>query len=249
MRHRGSRRLRDDSFKFGNQYQQPVPATSTSNQYQQPVPATSTSNQYQQPVPATSPALAPVLTSVHNQIMPSNRRDFLQASASAAAALTLSPLTQGVVAETLSKARRENTLGAEARAIEEKVVRARPVHLSKVRVLGGPLKAAQDATAKYLLELEPDRMMAYYRVRAGLPQKAQPYGGWDGGGRNLTGHIAGHHLSAVSLMWAATGDARFRDRAGYIVRELKEVQDKNGDGYLSALEGLREAFAALSKGD
>ncbi len=30
---------------------------------------------------------------------------------------------------------------------------------------------------------------------------------------------------------------------------LKEVQDKNGDGYLSALEGGREAFAALSKGD
>jgi len=181
--------------------------------------------------------------------MPSNRRDFLQASASAAAALTLSPLTQGAVAETLSKARRENTLGAEARAIEEKVVRARPVHLSKVRVLGGPLKAAQDATAKYLLELEPDRMMAYYRVRAGLPQKAQPYGGWDGGGRNLTGHIAGHHLSAVSLMYLATGDARFKARADYLVRELKEVQDKNGDGYLSALEGLREAFAALSKGD
>jgi Uncharacterized protein conserved in bacteria len=128
--------------------------------------------------------------------MPSSRRDFLQASASAAAALTLSPLAQGAVAETLAGARGAESPGA--RAIEANVIRARPVHLSKVRVLGGPLKAAQDATAKYLLELEPDRMMAYYRVRAGLAQKAQPYGGWDGGGRNLTGHIAGHHLSAVS---------------------------------------------------
>ena len=53
-------------------------------------------------------------------------------------------------------------------------------------------------------------MLAYYRIRAGLPKKAEPYGGWDGGGRNLTGHIAGHHLSAVSLMYAATGDARFK---------------------------------------
>jgi DUF1680 family protein len=129
------------------------------------------------------------------------------------------------------------------------MIRARPVPVSKVRVLGGPLKHAQDLTARYLLELEPDRMLAFYRLRAGLAQKAEPYRGWDGPGRNLTGHIAGHHLSAVSLMYLATGDARFKERADTIVRELKEVQDKHGDGYLSALEGGREAFAALSRGD
>ena len=78
-------------------------------------------------------------------------------------------------------------------------------------------------------------MLAFYRKRAGLEPKAQPYGGWDGDGRNLTGHIAGHYLSAVSLMWAATGDARFKERADYIVSELKDVQDKHGDGYLGAL--------------
>ena len=40
-------------------------------------------------------------------------------------------------------------------------------------------------------------------------------------------------------MFAATGDQRFKERADYIVREMKEVQDKNGDGYLGAVEGLR----------
>lgn len=128
------------------------------------------------------------------------------------------------------------------------MLRARPVPLERVRVTGGPLKHAQDMDAAYLLSLNPDRMMAFYRVRAGLPQKAEPYGGWDGGGRNLTGHIAGHHLSAVSLMYLATGDARFKQRADYLVRELKEVQDKNGDGYLSALEKGRESFAEVSRG-
>ena len=128
-------------------------------------------------------------------------------------------------------------------------MRARPLALDRVRVLGGPVKHAQELDGQYLLELEPDRMLAYYRIRAGLPQKAQPYGGWDAGGRNLTGHIAGHYLSAVSYMYRATGDARFKQRADYIVRELKAVQDKNGDGYLSALEGGREAFAAVSKGE
>jgi hypothetical protein len=125
---------------------------------------------------------------------------------------------------------------------------ARPLPLSAVRLTGGPLKRAQEMDAQYLLQLEPDRMLAFYRQRAGLAAKAQPYGGWDGDGRNLTGHIAGHYLSAVSLMWAATGDTRFKERADYIVKELKEVQDKHGDGYLSALAGGRQAFGDLSKG-
>src|SRR5437667_7430128 len=92
-------------------------------------------------------------------------------------------------------------------------------------------------------------MLAFLRQRAGLKPKAKGYGGWDGPGRQLTGHIAGHYLSAVSLMWAATGDQRFRERANYIVGELKEVQDKHGDGYLSALEKGRECFDALARGE
>ena len=128
-------------------------------------------------------------------------------------------------------------------------IQARAIPLTRVRLTGGPLKHAQDLDRAYLLELEPDRMLAYYRERAGLAPKARPYGGWDGGGRNLTGHVAGHYLSAVSLMWAATGDARFKDRAEYLVGELKVVQDKNGGGYLCALEHGRDCFAALARGD
>jgi len=119
------------------------------------------------------------------------------------------------------------------------VVKARPLPLSAVRLHAGPLKHAQ----------EPDRMLAYYRDRAGLQPKAEPYGGWDGDGRNLTGHIAGHYLSAVSLMWSATGDPRFKQRADYLVGELEQVQDAHGDGYLSALKGGRKAFAELARGE
>ena len=126
---------------------------------------------------------------------------------------------------------------------------ARPLPLSAVRLTGGPLKRAQDLDIDYLLKLEPDRMMAYYRKRAGLEPKAQGYTGWDGDGRNLTGHIAGHYLSAVSLMYAATGDVRFKERADYLVKEMKEVQDKNGDGYLSALDGGREKWAEVARGN
>jgi uncharacterized protein len=115
---------------------------------------------------------------------------------------------------------------------------ARPLPLSEVRLTGGPLKHAQDLDAQYLLQLDPDRMLYYLRKSAGLESKAtQGYGGWDGPGRNLTGHIAGHYLSAVSYMYAATGDPRFKQRADYMVAQLAEVQDKQGDGYIGALMG------------
>src|SRR5207302_178108 len=91
--------------------------------------------------------------------------------------------------------------GGAAADLLRDVHRARPLPLSAVRLTGGPLKQAQELVRQYLLALEPDRMLAYYRQRAGLAPKAEPYGGWDGGGRNLTGHIAGHYLSAISLMW------------------------------------------------
>src|SRR5262249_29135712 len=62
---------------------------------------------------------------------------------------------------------------------------ARPLPLDAVRLTGGPLKRAQELDAQYLLALEPDRMLSFYRTRAGLPKKAEPYGGWDGEGRQL----------------------------------------------------------------
>jgi len=74
--------------------------------------------------------------------MSSTRRDFLQSSATAAAAITLGPLTRHAVAES-----------AQPAAPANERIKARPVHLSKVRLTGGPLKAAQDADAKYLLAL------------------------------------------------------------------------------------------------
>jgi DUF1680 family protein len=126
---------------------------------------------------------------------------------------------------------------------------AKPLPLSAVRLTGGPLKRAQELDADYLLKLEPDRMLAFYRLRAGLAKKAEPYGGWDGDNRNLTGHIAGHYLSAVSYMWAATGDPQFKQRADYIVSELKTVQDKQGDGYVFALLNGKQNFEDVSNGN
>lgn len=120
-----------------------------------------------------------------------------------------------------------------------------PFDLSEVKLLDSPFKQAMDLNARYLLSLEPDRFLHYFRVNAGLKPKAQAYGGWEspttGAGRCL-----GHYLSALSLQYRGTGDARFKERVDYIVGELAICQQTNG--FLSAQTNLAEAFAALGAG-
>jgi uncharacterized protein len=77
-------------------------------------------------------------------------------------------------------ARNENP----AQLAESKTVKLNPLPLNHVRLTGGPLKAAQEADAKYLLELQPDRMLAFLRQRAGLKLKAEGYGGTGNTGRS-----------------------------------------------------------------
>jgi DUF1680 family protein len=133
-------------------------------------------------------------------------------------------------------------------------LKAVPLPMNAVRLTGGPLKKAQDLDAAYLLELEPARMLAFLRQSAGLDPKAQGYGGWDGPGRQLTGHIAGHYLSAVSMMYASTGDVRFKERADDMVSQLQAIQNAQGDGYIGALKDAKGVdgkvrFQDLSKGE
>lgn len=133
---------------------------------------------------------------------------------------------------------------------------APPLPLTDVRLTGGPFKRAQDLDAEYLLSLSTDRLLAGYRLRAGLETKAKGYGGWDSiEGKQLTGHMAGHYLSAVSLMHAATGDVRFKERADQLVQGLCEVAAKRGTGYLGAQTDAKGRDAAwifeneIAKGD
>src|SRR3954470_11441350 len=100
--------------------------------------------------------------------MSTSRRKFLQRSVSAAAAFGVAPLDG-------SARRAERLEDPKIKAFEDRLMRAHPLALDKVRLTGGPLKHAQDITASYLLSLDPDRMMAYYRLRAGLPKKADGY--------------------------------------------------------------------------
>jgi DUF1680 family protein len=123
--------------------------------------------------------------------------------------------------------------------------RVQPFDLRDVKLLAGPFKQAMDLNAAYLLSLDPDRFLHYFRVNAGLAPLAPAYGGWEspttGAGRCL-----GHYLSALSLQYRATDDPRFKQRVDYIVSQLAECQQTNG--FLSAQAKLAPAFAVLVAG-
>jgi DUF1680 family protein len=130
-------------------------------------------------------------------------------------------------------------LAAGADRVPDKVsLAALPFPLQEVRLLDGPFKQAMQLDEQYLLSLEPDRLLHNFRVTAGLPSTAKPLGGWEAPDVELRGHAVGHDLSALALMYAATGDARFKTRADLMVAELAKVQDAEAKrfhpGYLSA---------------
>src|SRR5216117_1550663 len=116
--------------------------------------------------------------------------------------------------------------------------KAQPFALQDVRLLDGPFKQAMTLDQEYLLSLDPDRLLHNFRVNAGLPSSAQPLGGWEAPDVELRGHTVGHYLSALALMYASTGDARFKTRAELMVAELAKIQTEQAAkfhaGYLSA---------------
>ncbi len=112
-------------------------------------------------------------------------------------------------------------------------IRAYPFSVRDVRLLDGPFRKAMEADARYLLVIDPDRLLSEFRAHAGLKPKAEKYGGWESSG--LAGHTLGHYLSACSMEYAATQDTRFRDRVNYIVGELELCQQARGSGYIGAI--------------
>jgi len=113
--------------------------------------------------------------------------------------------------------------------------KAQPFPLAQVRLLDGPFKEAMERDRRYLLFLDVDRLLHNFRVNAGLPSSAKPYGGWEKPDCELRGHTVGHYLSALAFMAAATGDQTLRAKGETIVAELAKCQQALGNrGYLSA---------------
>jgi uncharacterized protein len=113
-------------------------------------------------------------------------------------------------------------------------LKARPFAMDRVRLLDGPMKDAMKLNGEYLQSLEQDRLLRSFRINAKLPAPGVPLGGWEEPNCEIRGHFAGHYLSALALMYAATGDDVYRTRGASMVAELLKCQQAMGGGYLCA---------------
>ena len=119
--------------------------------------------------------------------------------------------------------------------------------VNDVELTESAFKHAEDMDIRYLLGIDPDRLLAPYLKEAGLEPKADNYTNWENTG--LDGHIGGHYLSALAYMYASTGNQEIKTRLDYYISELKRCADAGGDGYISGVPGGRQTWKEISEGD
>lgn len=126
-------------------------------------------------------------------------------------------------------------------------LKAEPFPLGRVKLLEGPFAKANQATARYLLTVNADRLLHSFRKHSGLEPKAPMYGGWENMG--LAGHSLGHYLSACAMEFAVSGDKRFKEKVDYIIAEFVACQKSRPDGYLGAMPDGDRVWAEVKKGE
>ncbi|USU09713.1 glycoside hydrolase family 127 protein [Sphingomonadaceae bacterium OTU29MARTA1] len=131
----------------------------------------------------------------------------------------------------------------------------KPVPARFVRLKPSLFADAFEANRRYLLELDPERLLHNFYVSAGLPAPKPVYGGWEAMG--IAGHMMGHWLSACALVIANTGDRQLSARLDHALAEMARIQTTHGDGYCGGTTVERDGkvvdgkivFDELRRGD
>lgn len=119
--------------------------------------------------------------------------------------------------------------------------------LSDVLLLESPFKQAQQTDLRYMLSLDADRLLSPFLREAGLSPKATSYTNWENTG--LDGHIGGHYLSALSMMYAATGNRDIKLRLDYMLSELNRCQETVATGFIGGTPGSLQLWDEIKQGN
>lgn len=113
--------------------------------------------------------------------------------------------------------------------------------LKDVRLLPGRVHDNLSRDSAWMANISVNRLTHSFKNNAGIfagleggYESVRKYGGWESLDCDLRGHTTGHLMSAYGLMYAATGDTLFKAKGDSIVDVLGKVQEKLGNGYVSA---------------
>lgn len=161
-----------------------------------------------------------------------SRRDFLVAGSAAGTFATLELAARPSLGKEFSVPLSTTA----ATAVPDKSPwKVQPFPMTQVQLHDQLFRNAMEVNRHYLHQLPNDRLLYSFRVTAGLPTSATPFGGWEAPDCELRGHYnGGHYLSACALTYASTGDQELKKKANALVSELALCQNKLGTGYLGA---------------
>ncbi len=112
----------------------------------------------------------------------------------------------------------------------------------KVKLTDSVFRTRSGATRKYLMSLDPDRMLANHYAEAGLNSNShncpKPYGGWEFPHQQVRGTILGHYLSACAMYWYYEEDDELHARMLRVVKGLARCQEEAGDGWCFSIPRL-----------
>ena len=152
-----------------------------------------------------------------------SRRQLLQTSALTAAAVAGS----GVVATSAAEAAPDGTTAAAAAGDvgPGSTAPVRPFPLTDVRLGDGLFQEKRDRMKAFLRQYDERRFLVLFNNQAGRPNPAGVAvpGGWEDGGL-LSGHWAGHYMSALAQAYADQGEAVYKTKLDWMVNELAACQ-------------------------
>jgi len=127
-------------------------------------------------------------------------------------------------------------------AIKDKLIPAvYSFDLQDVKLLDSRFKQNMEREQQWLLSIGANNLLHSFRTNAGVYSgneggySGRKLAGWESLDCELRGHTTGHILSGLALMYASTGDEKYKIKADSIVKGLAVVQQAlNQDGYLSA---------------
>ena len=102
----------------------------------------------------------------------------------------------------------------------------RPFRLDQVRLGGGLLQEKRDRMKSFLREYDERRFLILFNNQAGRPnpEGLRVPGGWEDGGL-LSGHWAGHYMTALSQAYADQGEEVYKEKLDWMVTELAACQE------------------------
>ena len=118
--------------------------------------------------------------------------------------------------------------------------------LKDVKLHESMFEEAMHTDLDYIMQMDPDRLLAPFLREAGLEPKAESYPNWENTG--LDGHIGGHYLTALAQMYASAGSEEALGRLDYMIAELKKAQDANGNGYVGGIPESDRIWKEISEG-